>query len=336
MRKSFFIVFVLIILIFAEGFLIFNQSRQQKNRGTDKKTVDLVVTSVGFNPVFYPIKNNKIPQPEGTKVNLKTADYGGAQFYTLSSKNHPMVGILSSINLGITHNKGYNFTVLAPYYREIIGKDGRSMGQLVVKKNSSIKEPRDLYGKKIADTGKMGGSTIALKTVLKEKYQLDLNEIFFTSPNTNALPSLLEKGDVDAAMFDSDHILIPNFDEKYRTLVDFSKDMEELYGAIPPAKFFVVKKELYDQDPALYKKTVQFFKENYQWGVENINLIAEEEAHNSGKDYHEIIKHTQYESRLDDLKPEDLVALSALYKTAQEEKIIDEIPNMKELFNFVE
>jgi len=300
------------------------------------KEVDLIVTNVGFNPVFYPIDNKKVPLPAGIKVNLKTASHSQAELYTLATPNKPLVGILSNVNIGKAYTHGMIFKIIAPYYREIVGPDGRSMGQLVVAKDSAIKTPKDLYGRKVAIQGEADGSTIALKTVLKNNYNLDLSQINFVGLENEIMPELLRRGDIDAAMFESDYILTSRFDQMYRTLVDFGKDLKAMYGVVPPAKFFVVRKDLYDQDPELYEKTVQYFRDNYQWSLDHLEEICQLESAHTGEDYQIIMKHMVYESRLDSLTAKDVEAFQYFYQMAFEAGIIEQIPDLNVIFEIKE
>ena len=320
-----------ILTVFIGGGLVIGLGSFKK-ADSGKKEVDLVVTGVGFNPIFYPLENEKVSQPENVQVNLKTADYTQAELFTLASFDQPLVGILSSVNVGKAYNHGEVFKVLAPYYREPVGPDGRSVGQLIVKKTSSVKKAEDLYGKKVGIQGETDGSTIALKTVLRNKYGLDLSKIDFAAYDSELMPELLAQEELDAVMFDSDYILASDFGENFRTLVDFGVGMEELYGVVPPVKFFVVKKELYDADPARYEAAVEFFRKNYEWSQEHMEEIVRLEAEDTGEDFDILLKAADYQSRLDELTLEDVRAMGAFYETAKEEGIIEKIPDLNTLF----
>lgn len=302
----------------------------------DDFNVDLVITRVGFNPVFYPISKNIIPMPKGIKINIKTAGYSQAELFTLSTIDKPLIGILSNVNIGKAFNNGLEFKILAPYYREIPGPENMSMGQLVIKSNSSIKSPTDLYGKKVAIQGLADGSTIALKTVMKNKYSLELSKINFIAIDNEIMPHLLKSGQIDAAMFDSDYIISENFKKDYRTLIDFGMDLKKMYGSVPPAKFFVVKKGLYTKNPEKYNKVIDFFRKNYEWSRKNIKKICLWRASKTGEKFNDLVKKSNYEIRLDKLTKKDLPAIKEFYKTAFNEKIINKIPDIDKLFGTLE
>jgi ABC-type nitrate/sulfonate/bicarbonate transport system substrate-binding protein len=319
-----------LIFLVAISAALFLLSPFQNN---SRKKIDLIVTAIGFNPVFYPIENKKVPMPDGIDIVLRPASYSQAELYTLSSPARPFIGILSSINLALARSKGLKFKILVPYYREIVGPDGQSMGQIVVTKNSAIKTPQDLYGKRVAVQGESDGSTIAFKTVLRKKYNLDLNKIHFLAIENALMPILLKKGDIDAAMFDSNYILSKNFSENFETLIDFGRDLQDLYGTVPPVKFFVVKESLYDADPSLYTKTIAFFRENYAWSKQHMDMICQLEAEKTGESISFLLKKSQYESRLDTLTANDLNVFQDFFETAYLEGILEQRISPSEIFS---
>jgi len=300
----------------------------------DVKKVDLVVTKIGFNPVFYPIENEKVPMPEGIEIRIIKAGYSQAELYSLSS-DHPMVGVLSNINVGRAYDYGMIYKVLAPYYREGPGPDGMTMGQLVGKKDSGINLLSDLYGKKVGIQGESDGSTIAMKTAMR-KMGVDLSQIEFVAVQSELVPALVTKGELDAAMFDSDYILTSDFDDEYETVMDFGKILYEIYGVVPPAKFFVVREDMYEDNPDLYDAVVQFFRDNLEWSNENIEEITKLQSQKTGDDYDFLILKSNYATRLDKITSKDVEAYEDFYETALQEGVIDNIPDLEKIFRVEE
>ena len=126
---------ILFIMILIEIFLSCSKKNDIQLQG--KKEITVVLTNVGYNPIFYSIENKKVPMPEDIEVKLVPTNYSQAELYTLSA-NKPIIGILSNVNIGKAYNAGLKYKILASYYREGLGPDGKTMGQLIVKKNSSI------------------------------------------------------------------------------------------------------------------------------------------------------------------------------------------------------
>ncbi len=293
--------------------------------------VELVVTSVEFNGVLYPLENDIIPEPEGVDINLRTADYSEAELFTLAS-NEPTIGVLSNINVGRAFTEGEIYKVLTPYYREIVGPNGDTMGKVVTMLDSNIMTPKDLEGKRVGIQGEADGSSIAFMTALKKIYQVDLDTIEFIAVESNMAPLMLQEGNLDASMFDSDYIITEGFSESYKVVIDFNREMYDFYGTVPPASFFVVKKEFYDEDPALYNRIIDFFTENYQWYKDNVEEVSQLEADASGDSYETIRLKADYEERAGKVTEKDIGAFYGFYEIAKERGVIDFIPDLNELF----
>ena len=293
--------------------------------------VDLVVTSIQFNGVLYPMKNDKVTSPEGINIDLKETDYNQGELYTLASKK-PTIGVLSNINVGKAYLQGEEFKVLTPYYREILGPDNKTMGQVVILKNNDITNPKQLEGKTVGIQGLADGSTIAFMTVLRQVYQVDLDKVNFEVVDSNMAPILLEEGKLDASMFDSDYILTEDFDTKYKTLVDFNKQMYYWYGTVPPASFFVVKKEFYDSDPRTFNKIIDYFTEAYSWYKDNAEEVSRMESEQSGTSYELTLLKSQYEERAGHVTGRDIAAYHDFYETAVMRGVIDEVPDLNKIF----
>ena len=298
----------------------------------DIHEVNLVVTSVGFNPIFYPLDKEKVEHPIDLEINLIKTSYSQAELYTLVTDDIPTVGILSGVNLAKAANEGQRYQVLAPYYREIVGPGGFSVGQVVAMKDSSINSPKDFEGKTIGIQGEADGSTLIMKTVLKNVYQVDLSKVEFIAIDSEMAPALIRRGDLDAAMFDSDFIFASDFNANYKTVLDFGKEMKDFYGTMPPAKFFVAEEGMYLSDPEAFHKAVDFFRENYKWSLENLEEITQLEAQESGDDYSFLLEKTKYEKRMDSMTEADAYAWKAILETAYAEGVIEFVPDVNWLF----
>ena len=294
--------------------------------------LNLVVTNIGFNPIFYPLEQGKVPEPESVDIKLVTTGYSQAELYTLATQGTPTVGVLSGVNIAMAYNEGQQFRVLAPYYREIVGPKGFSVGQVVAMKDSDIMTPKDFEGKTIGIQGEADGSTLIMKTVLQNVYDVDLSTINFIGIESENAPALLERGDLDAAMFDSDFIIASDFDEKYKTALDFGKGMNDEYGIVPPAKFFVARVDEYNANPQIYDDAVAYFVDNYHWSMRNLEEITRLEAEESGDDYSFLLEKAGYESRLDSISEMDKDAWRDILEVAHQEGVLDSVPDVDVIF----
>ncbi|MGM5482984.1 MAG: ABC transporter substrate-binding protein [Nanobdellota archaeon] len=293
--------------------------------------INIVMARQGFDPINYALNHNVVDKPEGIKINFVGTDYSQAELYTLSTKK-PTIGILSSVNIAIAANKGKKFKILAPQFGDVVGPRNMSMGQLIVLKNSEINSVQDLKNKKIGIQGKADGSSIAMMTTMHKKYGADLDDFKFMAIKSQLAPELLKKGAIDAAMFDSDYILKENFKEEFKTLIDFGKDLKELYGCIPPIKFFVVEKENFNNNPELYKKTLNYLKKNYYWGQANLEKICANYSKTHNIAYDKCLTNPKYTQRFKSLEKKHLKVFKDFYKVAINRGVIKKVPEVNELF----
>lgn len=325
---------ILIILLLLVTGCTTQTGDDSSNVSMDESTtheVDLVVTSIEFNGILYPLYNNKVPQPNNFELNIRETDYNEGELYTLLS-NKKTVGVLSNVNVGRAYLEGEEYKILSTYYREIVSPNGDTMGKLVTSIDSSINSPEDLVGKTVGIQGSADGSTIAMMTALRKIYNVDLDSITFEIVESNMAPILVEEGRLDAAMFDSDYILTEDYDTKYKTVFDFNRDLYDFYGTVPPAAFFVVRKDMYDENPDLYKDIISYLKENYEWYRNNVEEVSRAEAEQSGEPYELILMKADYEARAEEMTERDIAAFNDFYETAIERGIIDEVPDLNQIF----
>lgn len=318
------------------GFMGGFQSGQAESTDTEDEKVKIVASElVGFEPMHYAISHHKVSEPEGVDIELETASMTMAELHTRST-DEPVIGILSNVRLGKAYNEGKNFEVLAPWYREGMGADNMTVGQLISMKDSNISEPKDLEGKKVGLQGLAGGSATAAMTALREE-GVNISKIEFVGVNEETGPVLLEEGQIAAAQVDSSVVVDPQFDEKYKTAIDFGKVLHEEYGAVPPSQYVVVREEYYEENPEKYDKAVEWLRDNYEWADNHRRQISEkrsnmEEGEAAGKPVDLLMKKFTYFQRIGNLTQEDVDVMQAYFETAEQQGTIEEVPDLDEVF----
>ena len=123
----------------------------------------------------------------------------------------------------------------------------------LVKKDSPFKSLADLKGKKIGNFARVTGAYFFSAVIAKEK-KLDIEKDFQSIPaETGALIALLERGEVEAINMFEPHTTRLVLSGKYRVLLDFDIELEQLFGA-PPLKSSVgMLKETVEKQPGLVK-----------------------------------------------------------------------------------
>ena len=123
----------------------------------------------------------------------------------------------------------------------------------VVKKDAPYKSFADLKGKKIGNFARVTGAYFFSAVIAKEQ-RLDIEKDFQNVPaETGALIALLERGEVEAINMFEPHTTRLVMSGKYRVLLDFDIELENIFGA-PPLKSSVgLLKETVEKQPALVK-----------------------------------------------------------------------------------
>src|SRR4051794_37849087 len=123
----------------------------------------------------------------------------------------------------------------------------------VVKKDSPYQSLTDLKGKKIGNFARVTGAYFFSAVIAKEQ-KLDIEKDFQNVPaETGALIALLERGEVEAINMFEPHTTRLVMSGKYRVLLDFDIELENIFGA-PPLKSSVgILKETVEKQPVLVK-----------------------------------------------------------------------------------
>lgn len=303
--------------------------------GENEKVKIVASEMIGFEPMHYAISHHKVPEPDGLDIELETASMSMAELHTRST-DEPIIGILSNVRLGKAYNEGKEFEVLAPWYREGMGADNMTVGQLISMKDSDINEPEDLEGRKVGLQGLAGGSATAAMTALREE-GVNISEIEFVGVDEDTGPMLLEEEQIAAAQVDSSVIVSSDFDDNYKTAIDFGKVLYDEYGAVPPSQYVVVRKEYYEENPEKYDKAVQWLRDNYEWADENRREISEirsnrDEGEASGEPVELLMKKFTYFERIGDITQQDVDVMEAYFETAKQQETIEEVPELDEVF----
>lgn len=123
----------------------------------------------------------------------------------------------------------------------------------LVKKDSPYKSFADLKGKKIGNFARVTGAYFFSAVIAKER-KFDLEKDFQVIPaETGALIALLDRGEVEAINMFEPHTTRMVMSGRYRVLVDFDVELEQIFGA-PPLKSTVgMLKETVEKQPHIVK-----------------------------------------------------------------------------------
>jgi ABC-type nitrate/sulfonate/bicarbonate transport system substrate-binding protein len=189
------------------------------------------------------IENKKLDNKYGIKITNMMMDFTEAANAvklgrTLASSMQPS----TAVNLV---KSGTDIRLIAPQIW--------SGNSWVVRKDAPYKSFADLKGKKLGNFARVTGAYFFSAVIAKEQ-KLDIEKDFQNIPaETGALIALLERGEVDAINMFEPHTTRLVMSGKYRVLLDFDIELENIFGA-PPLKSSVgILKETVEKQPQLLK-----------------------------------------------------------------------------------
>jgi ABC-type nitrate/sulfonate/bicarbonate transport system substrate-binding protein len=189
------------------------------------------------------IENKKLDNKYGIKITNMMMDFTEAANAvklgrTLASSMQPS----TAVNLV---KSGTDIRLIAPQIW--------SGNSWVVRKDAPYKSFADLKGKKLGNFARVTGAYFFSAVIAKEQ-KLDIEKDFQNIPaETGALIALLERGEVEAINMFEPHTTRLVMSGKYRVLLDFDIELENIFGA-PPLKSSVgILKETVEKQPQLLK-----------------------------------------------------------------------------------
>src|SRR3989304_3092313 len=123
----------------------------------------------------------------------------------------------------------------------------------VVRKYAPYKTLADIKGKKIGNFARVTGAYFFSAVIAREK-KLDIEKDFQNVPaETGALIALLERGEGEAINMFEPHTTRLVLSGRYRVLLDFDIELEQIFGPPPPKSTIGMLKETVEKQPALVK-----------------------------------------------------------------------------------
>ena len=232
------------LLIVAALFLLGASLQSQASAGQSPQTINVATSAAGQSGYIAALIENKgLDVKYGIKINNMMMDFTEAANAvklgrTVASAMQPS----TAVNLV---KSGTDIRLITPQIW--------SGNSWVVKKDAPYKSFGDLKGKKLGNFARVTGAYFFSAVIAKEK-KLDIEKDFQNVPaETGALIALLERGEVEAINMFEPHTTRLVMSGKYRVLIDFDIELEQIFGA-PPLKSTVgMLKETVEKQPQLVK-----------------------------------------------------------------------------------
>lgn len=199
-----------------------------------KQTITMgAIADPAYEASLWAISNGKVSDPE---VEFKI-DYMPipAAIQAALTRQYNIIGdgILSVVQMV---QNGIPVKILGTEYR--YNPSGHA-NDLWVLKDSPIKSVADLKGKTIAVSAVQAQNVISLRTVLQERYHMNAAAIggdfrFVAIPSSQFAAALQEKR-VDAAVFGNVAAYMAAKSDKYRSVLQGAKELNEMFGGPMPS-----------------------------------------------------------------------------------------------------
>ena len=169
-------------------------------------------------------------------------------------------------------------------------------------------------GSDISDLGDLEEATVAVEEVNKgttmaflaaaEAQGYDPNSFDLTEVPEDEAPEMPERGELDAAILDSDDWLTGEYGEVF----NFNQVLENRYGEVPPAQIWVTDRDSYFENP-------EVFDDFDQWG-KSVRDHVDERMSNSSDLTPEEQRKIDMHTRFDEFRPQDAEAIEDITEIA--------------------
>lgn len=158
---------------------------------------------------------------------------------------------------------GINPLIIATMIRHIPSADNHTT-DLWVRADSSIRSVQDLKGKKVAVTSLEAQDVVSRRAVLSEKYHLDASalggDITWVEIPAAQFDAALDSKSVDAVAFSNVLAYKVAMAGKYRSVLQGSKDLMEMYGGPMPTVLVMGYKEKMEARPEAYAAAAKLLR----------------------------------------------------------------------------
>jgi len=213
--------------------------------------------------------DRKILQSE---LNVKTTivqDPAALGSYIMGQNSADIVEV-ATILAGIAND--YNQKV------KIIGTLTKAMNAdsvVVVRQDSPITSPRDLKGKTIAIPGLAMTPVVLFREVLKQKYQIEYDQITYLLKPLPTLLTLLDKKQVDAVIVFNVFAFQAQENPEFSVVSDIDEEAKELLGDYPIAAVLASNEDVLKERAQDLKLFLGVLKESNEYAILHKKEIAE-------------------------------------------------------------
>lgn len=293
-----------------------------------KKVVTFAYTNdIAYEPYVYAIRKGIVSSP---KVDLKLVPTAiPALLQATGTKQFDLIET-SPLGLAVGNSRGLD--------SRIAGTAGIVRGGrfLFVKKDSSIKSPAELKGKSIGSTALASTLVAHIRAVLERKYHLNVSlengDIRWVELPLPALPSAVDRGQIDSAYL----IHLPSLralnSPDFRVLLDMTKEFKAEFGIDPLTSVVATyDSKIAEMGPSLHE-AMSMLRASSAYAKSHSREVVSAVAKdgNIGDSDLKTISEDWYDARFT-LTPEDERMIQTIFDVGKEEKLISSYPPLDKL-----
>lgn len=258
---------------------------------------------------------------------------------TLNFNEHLMagggdMGEMSTAAFAIAYDKGIPLKTVRIFVSHHGLESGEGVARVFARNESDIHMPEDLVGKKVGVPGLKTTTTTIFLEMLKRKYGIEEEELELIDKTPPMLPTLLDKGDIDAALMLGDVSVKTYYSNKYRDVWNVDEAFKQEYGEYPPASLLVVNAEFFEKHKDRAEDAIDTLIQSKSYGEAHIEEICEWYAKKFGGDaeYYKNAYYNHYAIFLTPITDENREAVMTIFEFTKDRGIITEVPDPANAF----
>ncbi|NOR78640.1 MAG: hypothetical protein GQ523_09525 [Methanophagales archaeon] len=258
---------------------------------------------------------------------------------TLNFNEHLMagggdMGEMSTAAFAIAYDKGIPLKAVRIFVSHHGLESGEGVARVFARNESDIHMPEDLVGKKVGVPGLKTTTTTIFLGMLKREYGIEEEELELIAKAPPMLPTLLDKGDIDAALMLGDVSVKTYYSNKYKDVWNVDEAFKQEYGEYPPASLLVVNAEFLEKHKDRAEDAIDTLVQSKSYGEAHIEEICEWYAKKFGGDaeYYKKAYYNHYAIFLTPITDENREAVMTIFEFTKDRGIITEVPDPANAF----
>jgi ABC-type nitrate/sulfonate/bicarbonate transport system substrate-binding protein len=205
---------------------------------------------------------------------------------------------------------------------------------IFTRKESDINASEDLAGKKVGVPGLKTTTTTIFLEMLKREYGIGVDDLELIDKALPTLPTLLDRGDIDAALMLGDVSVKTYYSDKYKRVWNVDEAFKRKYDEYPSVSLLVVRSDFYEKHKDRAEAVVDALMQSKSYGEEHIDEICRRYAEKFGgdADYYKNAYYNHYSIFLSPITDENEDAVMTVFEFTKTRGLIIEIPPSEDVF----